>query len=116
MSFHYISVSFSIGSHVGAVLGVCWAFFAHLIFDILNLVIIGSVITNGLIFHAVMYAGQPIIRFEMFPTRMRYSGSRTSTRSPDPGGTPRSNLPDDPSLELPVVATGSKLHPDRLIA
>ena len=35
--------------------------------------IIGA-ITIGLCFHALMYAGQPAIMAEMFPTRMRYSG------------------------------------------
>ena len=30
--------------------------------------------TIGLCFHALMYAGQPAIMAEMFPTRMRYSG------------------------------------------
>ena len=30
--------------------------------------------TIGLLFHALMYAGQPAIMAEMFPTRMRYSG------------------------------------------
>jgi MFS family permease len=32
------------------------------------------VIMVGLLFHALMYAGQPAIMAEMFPTRMRYSG------------------------------------------
>jgi MFS family permease len=31
-------------------------------------------VTIGLLFHALMYAGQPSIMAEMFPTRMRYSG------------------------------------------
>ena len=33
-----------------------------------------AAITIGLCFHALMYAGQPAIMAEMFPTRMRYSG------------------------------------------
>ncbi len=59
---------------IGAVLGGSWAFFAFPMFDTLNPVIIGIAITMGLIFHAFMYAGQPAIMSEMFPTRMRYSG------------------------------------------
>ncbi|WP_345075622.1 MFS transporter, partial [Paeniglutamicibacter cryotolerans] len=33
-----------------------------------------NTVTIGLCFHALMYAGQPAIMAEMFPTRMRYSG------------------------------------------
>ena len=58
----------------GAVLGASWAFFAFPMFDTLNPVIIGLAITIGLVFNAFMYAGQPAIMSEMFPTRMRYSG------------------------------------------
>lgn len=58
----------------GAVLGATWAFFAFPMFDTLNPVVIVLAITIGLIFHAFMYAGQPAIMSEMFPTRMRYSG------------------------------------------
>ena len=39
-----------------------------------NDLVIRAAITIGLLFHALMYAGQPSIRAEMFPTRMRYSG------------------------------------------
>ncbi|CAN5320346.1 MFS transporter [soil metagenome] len=59
---------------IGAVLGATWAFFAFPMFDTLNPVVIVVAITIGLIFHAFMYAGQPAIMSEMFPTRMRYSG------------------------------------------
>ncbi|HEY8912828.1 MFS transporter [Lacisediminihabitans sp.] len=59
---------------VGAVLGATWAFFAFPMFDTLNPVVIVLAITIGLCFHAFMYAGQPAIMSEMFPTRMRYSG------------------------------------------
>ncbi|QNE46326.1 MHS family MFS transporter [Glaciihabitans sp. INWT7] len=59
---------------IGAVLGATWAFFAFPMFDTLNPVVIVAAITIGLIFHAFMYAGQPAIMSEMFPTRMRYSG------------------------------------------
>jgi MFS family permease len=58
----------------GAVLGATWAFFAFPLFDTLNPVLIVVAITIGLCFHALMYAGQPAIMAEMFPTRMRYSG------------------------------------------
>jgi MFS family permease len=58
----------------GAVLGATWAFFAFPMFDTLNPVLIVAAITIGLCFHALMYAGQPAIMAEMFPTRMRYSG------------------------------------------
>lgn len=58
----------------GAVLGSTWAFFAFPLFDTLNPVLIVLAITIGLCFHALMYAGQPAIMSEMFPTRMRYSG------------------------------------------
>jgi MFS family permease len=59
---------------IGAVLGATWPFFAFPMFDTLNPVVIAVAITIGLIFHAFMYAGQPAIMSEMFPTRMRYSG------------------------------------------
>ncbi|WP_291057604.1 MFS transporter [Herbiconiux sp.] len=58
----------------GAVLGASWAFFAFPMFDTLNPVLIVLAVTVGLCFHALMYAGQPAIMAEMFPTRMRYSG------------------------------------------
>ena len=59
---------------IGAVLGATWAFFAFPMFDTLNPVVIVVAIAIGLTFHAFMYAGQPAIMSEMFPTRMRYSG------------------------------------------
>jgi MFS family permease len=58
----------------GAVLGATWAFFAFPLFDTLNPFLIVFAVTIGLCFHALMYAGQPAIMAEMFPTRMRYSG------------------------------------------
>jgi MFS family permease len=60
--------------YAGAVLGASWAFFAFPMFDTLNPVVIVAAIAIGLCFHALMYAGQPAIMSEMFPTRMRYSG------------------------------------------
>ena len=58
----------------GAILGASWAFFAFPMFDTQNPIIIILAVTIGLCFHALMYAGQPAIMAEMFPTRMRYSG------------------------------------------
>ena len=59
---------------VGAVLAGTWGFFAFPMMDTANDVIIIIAIMMGLLFHALMYAGQPAIMAEMFPTRMRYSG------------------------------------------
>lgn len=58
----------------GAVLGGTWGFFAFPMMDSGHDLMILAAITIGLVFHAVMYAGQPAIMAEMFPTRMRYSG------------------------------------------
>ena len=58
----------------GAVLGASWAFFAFPLFDTQNLFVIVFTVSIGLCFHALMYAGQPAIMAEMFPTRMRFSG------------------------------------------
>ena len=58
----------------GAVLGATWAFFAFPLMDTGEPVVIWAAIAIGLVFHAAMYAGQPAIMAEMFPTRMRYSG------------------------------------------
>ena len=59
---------------IGAVLGSTWAFFAFPMFDTASPWLIVLAITIGLVFHAFMYAGQPAVMSEMFPTRMRYSG------------------------------------------
>lgn len=58
----------------GAVLSATWAFFAFPLFDTLNPVLIVLAVTVGLTFHAFLYAPQPAIMAELFPTRMRYSG------------------------------------------
>ncbi|WP_035780388.1 MFS transporter [Arthrobacter sp. H14] len=58
----------------GAILGGTWGFFAFPMMDTANDFVILVAITIGLLFHALMYAGQPSIMAEMFPTRMRYSG------------------------------------------
>ncbi len=58
----------------GAVLGATWGFFAFPMMDTADDLVILAAVTIGLLFHALMYAGQPAIMAEMFPTRMRYSG------------------------------------------
>jgi MFS family permease len=59
---------------IGALTAATWGFFAFPMMDSGNNLIIVSAIIIGLVFHAFMYAGQPAIMAEMFPTRMRYSG------------------------------------------
>ncbi|MFD6392491.1 MFS transporter [Nocardia sp. NPDC060259] len=59
---------------VGAVAAATWGFFAFPLMDTANSALILSAIIIGLVFHGLMYAGQPAIMAEMFPTRMRYSG------------------------------------------
>jgi MFS family permease len=59
---------------VGAALGTTWGFFAFPMMNTGNYVIVTAAVTIGLIIHAIMYAPQPAIMAEMFPTRMRYSG------------------------------------------
>jgi len=58
----------------GAILGGTWGFFAFPMMDTGNELVILAAVTVGLLFHAMMYAGQPSIMAEMFPTRVRYSG------------------------------------------
>lgn len=58
----------------GAILSATWAFFAFPLFDTLNPALIVLAVTIGLCFHAFMYAPQPAVMAELFPTRMRYSG------------------------------------------
>lgn len=59
---------------VGAIGAGAWGFFA---FPMMNsgrhMLIIGA-ISLGLAIHALMYAPQPALMAEMFPTRMRYAG------------------------------------------
>ncbi|UKA67254.1 MHS family MFS transporter [Arthrobacter sp. FW306-05-C] len=59
----------------GTILGATWPFFAFPMFDTRNAVVIVLAVTIGLMMHGLMYAGQPAIMAEMFPTRMRYSGA-----------------------------------------
>ena len=59
---------------VGATLAGTWGFFAFPMMDTGNYLAIMGAIIIGLVIHAFMYAPQPAIMAEMFPTRMRYSG------------------------------------------
>ncbi|WP_235749260.1 MFS transporter [Mycolicibacterium mageritense] len=59
---------------VGAVGAACWGFIAYPMMDTGNYLLIMAAIILGLVIHALMYAPQPAIMAEMFPTRMRYSG------------------------------------------
>ncbi|MBB5706820.1 MFS transporter [Sphingopyxis panaciterrulae] len=58
----------------GAALTMAWPFAAFPMFDTGDTVMILAAIMLGLAIHAFMYAPQPAIMTEMFPTRMRYSG------------------------------------------
>ncbi|MEA5154604.1 MFS transporter [Raineyella sp.] len=58
----------------GAIAGIVWAFIAFPMFNTRNEWVILAAIVLGLVVQAFMYAGQPAIMAEMFPTRMRYSG------------------------------------------
>ncbi|MDX1889915.1 MFS transporter [Mycolicibacterium sp. 050158] len=58
----------------GAALGATWGFFAFPMMNSGNYVVVTAAVTIGLVIHAIMYAPQPALMAEMFPTRMRYSG------------------------------------------
>ena len=59
---------------VGALAAGTWGFFAFPMMNSGNYLVIMGAIIIGLVIHAFMYAPQPAIMAEMFPTRMRYSG------------------------------------------
>ena len=59
---------------LGAALTMAWPFLAFPMFDTGSSTVILGAIFVGMIVHALMYAPQPAIMAEMFPTRMRYSG------------------------------------------
>lgn len=59
---------------LGAILTVGWPFLAFPMFDTGGTGPILAAIMLGLAVHGLMYASQPAIMTEMFPTRMRYSG------------------------------------------
>ena len=58
----------------GAALTLAWPFAAFPMFDTGETAMILTAIMGGLVVHGLMYAAQPAIMTEMFPTRMRYSG------------------------------------------
>ena len=58
----------------GAALAIAWPFAAFPMFDTGQSGIILIAIALGLAIHSLMYAVQPAVMTEMFPTRMRYSG------------------------------------------
>ncbi len=58
----------------GAALTMIWPFLAFPMFGTGETVPILAAIILGLAVHGLMYAAQPAIMAEMFPTRMRYSG------------------------------------------
>jgi MFS family permease len=58
----------------GAALTMAWPFVAFPMFDTGDPFMILGAIMLGLAIHSLMYAPQPAIMTEMFPTRMRYSG------------------------------------------
>ena len=59
---------------VGALGAAGWGFVAYPMMDTDSTLIVIAAISLGLVVHAFMYAPQPAIMAEMFPTRMRYSG------------------------------------------
>lgn len=59
---------------VGALGAGAWGFFAFPMMNSGHYLVIMSSIILGLVIHALMYAPQPALMAEMFPTRMRYSG------------------------------------------
>lgn len=59
---------------IGTIAAGAWGFVAFPMMDTGNGWVITAAIMLGLIAHAFMYAPQPAIMAEMFPTRMRYSG------------------------------------------
>lgn len=58
----------------GAALSILWPFVAFPMFDTEASAAILTAIALGLSVHSLMYAVQPAVMTEMFPTRMRYSG------------------------------------------
>ena len=59
---------------LGAVFSMFWPFLAFPMFDGGDLAPVLAAILLGMLVHGLMYAPQPAIMTEMFPTRMRYSG------------------------------------------
>lgn len=59
---------------LGAALTMVWPFLAFPMFGSDSLSVVLGAIVMGMVIHSLMYAAQPAIMAEMFPTRMRYSG------------------------------------------
>ena len=59
---------------LGALGAGAWGFFAFPMMNSGRYQLIMGAIILGLVIHALMYAPQPALMSEMFPTRMRYSG------------------------------------------
>ncbi|MCB0941598.1 MAG: MHS family MFS transporter [Mycobacterium sp.] len=59
---------------LGAIGAGAWGFFAFPMMNSGRYQLIMGAIVLGLVIHALMYAPQPALMSEMFPTRMRYSG------------------------------------------
>jgi len=59
---------------VGAIGAGAWGFFAFPMMNSGRYLLIIAAISIGLVIHALMYAPQPALMAEMFPTRMRYAG------------------------------------------
>lgn len=58
----------------GLLLAAFWGFAAFPMFDTGNDWLVFGAIVTGLVAHAMMYAPEPALMAEMFPTRLRYSG------------------------------------------
>ncbi|MDO1482203.1 MFS transporter [Rhodococcus ruber] len=61
-------------SLIGALMGAAWGFYAFPLMGSGHTGVVLLTIIAGLIAHGFMYAPQPSMMAEMFPTRMRYSG------------------------------------------
>lgn len=59
---------------LGSVLTIGWAFIAFPMLNTAQPLIIFLAIASGLVVQSLLYAGQPAVMAEMFPTRMRYAG------------------------------------------
>ena len=59
---------------VGILGAASWGFFAFPMMDSGRYPLIMAAVILGLVFHGIMFAPQPALLAEMFPTRMRYSG------------------------------------------
>lgn len=59
---------------VGALATMCWPFAAFPMLNTAEPLVIFAAIVLGLAAQSLLYAGQPSVMAEMFPTRMRYAG------------------------------------------